>query len=79
MSDEYPCAPIAGVDPALVPALIKQHMALHYIAAMPDMSLDEAMEAAIATWETEWESDPEPRTYAHASEAVDSDLQHWGD
>lgn len=76
---EYKCAPIDGVDDAFVPALLKQHMALRYKKAVPDMDFDEAMEAALATWDTEWESDPSPRDYGSASDAVDSDLQHWGD
>lgn len=80
MTDANPiCAPIEGVNDVFVPAILKQYMALLYMQAVPDLTMDQALESAVATWETEWDDDPEPRTYEHAREAVVSDLQHWDD
>jgi hypothetical protein len=78
-NDNPVCAPVEGVDPAFVPQMIKQAMAVHYCKRVPGLSLDEGMEAAQATWETEWGSDPEPRTFEAAIDEVDGDLEHWGD
>lgn len=75
MSD-YPCAPIEGVDPVFVPYMLRGAMALRY-ARCTDMDYDDAVECAVATWDTDWETDPSPRTLANAVEAVDSDLEHW--
>jgi hypothetical protein len=72
------CAPIKGVDQIFVPHLLKGAMACRYARAA---SLDyaDALDAAVATWETEWETDPEPRTFENANEAVDADLVYWGE
>jgi hypothetical protein len=73
---EYLCAPIEGVDPVFVPHMILGAMAVRYMKAVPGLSIDEAYDAAKATWDTDWETEG-PRTFAMAEEEVDSDLQHW--
>ena len=78
MAEEYPCAPIEGVEPIFVPHMIKGAMACRYARAAR-MSMDEAFTFAVATWETEWPSDPEPRTFEAAMEAVDGDLEYWNE
>lgn len=70
------CAPIDGVDPIFVPHMLKGAMACRYARAA-NIPFDEAVNAANATWETDWETDPEPRTFDHANEAVDFDLAYW--
>ena len=64
-------------------ALIIQTMALEYFKAMQggddEFTLDEAFEAALATWGTEWDGDPEPRTLDRGIEAVHQDLVYWGE
>ncbi len=76
---DYPVAAPDGVHPRIFRAMLIQRMALRYMKAVPDLDLDEGMEAAIATYETDWDTDPTPRSYDQADEAVDSDLEHWGD
>lgn len=78
MSDDPICAPIDGVEPIFVAAMIRQSMALRYMKAA-GLTLEEATASATATWETEWESDPRPRTIELAAEAVESDLEYWGE
>lgn len=74
---DYPVAAPGDVDPRIFRAQLIQTMALRYMRAVPDLSLDEAMESAVATWETDWDDDPAPRTMTAAIEAVDSDLEYW--
>lgn len=82
---DYPVAPDAGVAPVIYRAMIIQGMALRYFQAMqggPDadeFTLENALEAAIATWETDWSSDPAPRTIDIGLKEVDADLQYWGE
>jgi len=74
---DYPVAAPDGVAPVIFRAMLIQHMALRYMQSVPGLSLDEGMESAIATWGTDWDSDPAPRDYDDAADAVDSDLEHW--
>lgn len=76
---EYPCAPIEGVGGRFVPVLLRSSMAARYCAAVPDLTLDQGMDAALATWDTDWDSDPAPRTIEAAIITVDGDLECWGD
>lgn len=79
---DYPVAPTEGTHPVIYRAMIIQTMALEYLKAMTfnsdeDFTLDEGFEAAKATWETEWDSDPAPRTLELGIEAARSDLEYW--
>lgn len=81
---DYPVAPPENVHPVIYRAQIIQTMGLEYFKAMTfgsdeDFTLDNGMEAAKATWNTEWESDPEPRTLELGIAAAHSDLEHWVD
>jgi len=73
----YSIAPIDGVQPLLAESFLRQQMAIHYQKAVPDLSDEEARDAATATWETDWDEDPEPRTLKSAIDAVNSDLEYW--
>lgn len=73
---EYPCAPIEGVAPIFVPHMLKGAMALRYMR-FANCTYEEGVMHAIATWDTDWESDPEPRTFDLAKQAVDDDLECW--
>lgn len=78
MTDKaFPLAAPDGVAPELFRAMLIQHMALQYMRRVPGLSLEEGTEAAIATWDTDWDSDPNPRDYDDAIDAVESDLEHW--
>jgi hypothetical protein len=73
-------------DRAISPILraqIIQTMAVTYVNAMkgsPEpFDLDDGMEAARATWDTEWDNDPAPRTIEAGIEAVNQDLQYWNE
>jgi hypothetical protein len=80
MNNEPVCAAVEGVDPIFVPHILKGAMACRFCRAVgPGMSLSQGYDAAIATWETEWPSDPEPRTYEAAMEVVDDELSYWGE
>jgi len=79
---DYPLAAPGGLHPAIYRAQIIQAMALEYLKAMTfgsdeEFSLGQAMEAATATWGTEWDSDPQPRTIEFGIEAAQSDLEYW--
>lgn len=67
----------------ILDAMIKQTMALTYFNATkgsPEpIDMDFAMEAALATWDTEWDNDPAPRTIEAGIEAVNQDLQYWNE
>lgn len=76
MAEEYPCAPIEGVAPFLIESVLRQTMALRFMQAT-DCTMDEAVMLATASWETDWESDPSPRTIEHAKQAVDAALEYW--
>lgn len=73
---DYPVDAPEGVAPVIFRAQILQSMALRYKVAA---SLDDesARDAALATWETDWDSDPLPRTIQGGIDEVDSDLEHW--
>jgi hypothetical protein len=75
---EPTCAPIEGVDPIFVSHMIRGAMACRYARAA-SLAFEDAVAAAQATWETEWPDDPEPRTFETANEAVDADLEYWGE
>lgn len=80
MADEaldYPVAAPDDIHPRIFRAMLIQHMALIYMKQVPGIDLEYAMEAAVATWGTDWDSDPEPRDYDDATDAVHSDLEHW--
>lgn len=78
---DYPVAAPEGIAPVIYRAQIIQTMALQYMkhmAGSPEpFTLDEAFEAAQATWETEWETDPAPRTLEAGIEEAEGDLQYW--
>ncbi|MGE8135691.1 hypothetical protein ACQKO5_18960 [Novosphingobium subterraneum] len=81
---DYPVAPPENVHPVIYRAQIIQTMALEYLKAMTfgseeDFTLDEGFEAAKATWDTEWDSDPAPRTLELGIAAARADLEHWVD
>lgn len=73
---EYAIEPIEGVDPALIPHMMLGAMAARY-ARQAQIEMSDAFEAARATWHTEWDSHPRPRTMQDALDAVDSDLEYW--
>lgn len=73
---DYPLAPMDGVAPVFVRQLLLQAMAAEYAKATGD-SLEDMMDAARATWDTEWETDPAPRTIDNAVAAALSDLECW--
>ena len=75
---DYPVAAPENVDPVIFRAQIIQAMAAHY-QKRTGIHADDAMAAAIATWETDWDADPAPRTIGQAFDEVDADLEHWGD
>jgi hypothetical protein len=73
---DYPLAPMEGVAPIFVRQMLLQAMAAEYAKATCT-DIHEMMDAARATWDTDWETDPAPRTIAAAIEAAQSDLEHW--
>jgi len=85
MSDvvDYPLAAPDGVAPAIFKAMILQTMAITYVNAMKGadepFGLDEGFDAAHATWDTEWDNDPEPRTIGAGIYEVEQDLQYWNE
>lgn len=80
---DYPVAAPDGVAPIIYRAQIIQTMALQYLKAMAgspeDFDLSNAMEAAMATWETDWDDDPAPRTLEAGIEAANADLVYWAE
>lgn len=72
----YPLAKVKGVPDCLVRQTMLQAMA-HVYAVATKCSMHEMMDAARATWDTEWDTDPSPRTIKGAVAAAESDLQHW--
>jgi hypothetical protein len=75
---DYLVAAPENVAPVIFRAQIIQTMAAHY-QKRTGIDDDDAMGAAIATWETDWDADPAPRTIEQAIDEVDADLEHWGD
>lgn len=73
---DYPMGPMLGVAPVFVRQLMLQAMAAVYAKAT-GKTLEGMMDAARATWDSDWESDPAPRTIEFAIEAAQSDLQYW--
>jgi hypothetical protein len=73
---DYPMEPMQDVAPVFVRQLMLQAMAAEYAKATGE-GLEDMMDAARATWDTNWETDPQPRTMRFAIEAAQSDLQHW--
>lgn len=76
-SMDYPVAAPDGVEPIIFRAQIIQAMMLRYGRGVPDLTDEEARDAAMATWDTDWESDPAPRTIEASIEEVDADLSCW--
>jgi hypothetical protein len=78
---DYPVANPADVAPAIFRAQIIQTMANRYMIHMKDVdppfTMEEAHDAAMATWGTDWPDDPKPRTIAAAIEVTDDDLAYW--
>lgn len=74
---DYPVQTLENVAPTFVRAMIIQAMAVQYARSVPGLTLDEAFDAARATWKTEWSSDPAPRTFEAAREVVSDDLECW--
>lgn len=76
---DYPVAAPVGVDPIIFRSQIIQCMAARYQQAAPDLTNEEAHDAAMATWGTDWDIDPEPRTIEASYPEVDADLSYWGE
>ncbi len=76
---DYPVEAPAGVEPVIYREQILQSMATRYKVAVTDMDDEEARDAAMATWETEWPDDPAPRTVKAALDVVEDDLYYWGE
>lgn len=78
---DYPVANPADIAPIIFRAMILHQMAMQYFNYMRDadeeFSLSDAFEAAHATWETDWDIDPAPRTLDAAREEVNNDLAYW--
>ena len=78
---DYPVAAPADVDPAIFRAQIIHAMATRYMSHMKDVeppfTMEEAHDAAMGTWATDWDDDPAPRTLEAAISEVESDLAYW--
>lgn len=82
MSDlDYPVAAPDDIAPVIYRAMIIQAMAMEYMKAMrssPEpFEMSNAFEAAQATWETEWDDDPAPRTIEAGLQEAQNDLDYW--
>lgn len=73
---DYPLAPMEGVEPIFARQMMLQAMAAEYAKATGE-SLEDMMSAARATWDTEWEADPAPRTIGAAISEAHADLECW--
>lgn len=73
---DYPIAPMDDVEPVFVRQMMLQAMAAEYAKATGE-SLEDMMSAARATWDTEWETDPAPRTIEAAISEAQADLECW--
>lgn len=80
---DYPVAAPFNIDPEIYRAQIIQTMAILYMNhmrdAQPPFTMEEAMDAAKATWGTDWDDDPSPRTIEAGIEAADGDLAYWNE
>ena len=80
---DYLVASLPDIAPPIYRAMIICSMALQYLQAIApssvDFSLDEAFDAAHATWDTEWPDDPEPRTIEASRDVVSDDLAYWAE
>ena len=80
---DYPVAAPPGVAPTIFRAQIIQTMATQYFNYMrgstEPFSMGEAHDSAMASWDTEWPDDPEPRTLDAAMQVVSDDLSYWGE
>lgn len=76
---DYPVAAPDGVDPIIFRSQIIQAMAARYQQAVSNLSNEEAHDAAMSTWHTEWDTDPQPRTIEASYDEVDADLSYWGE
>lgn len=75
---DYPVDAPDGVDPIIYRSQIIQAMAARYQEAA-NLSNEEAHDSAMSTWDTEWETDPAPRTVLASYTEVDADLSYWGE
>lgn len=73
---DYPVVEMAEVEPVFVRQMILGAMAIRYMRAAA-LDQNEGFNAARATWNVEWETDPAPRTFEQAIEQVDGDLEYW--
>lgn len=80
---DYPVAAEEGIAPVIYRAMLIQNMALRYFNYMKGSpepyTLDNGFEAARATWDTDWDADPAPRTMDAAMQEVDNELAYWGE
>lgn len=80
---DYPVATPMDVSPSIFRAQIIQTMAVRYLDHMkgvePPFTMSEAYDAAMATWETDWPDDPNPRTLEAGIQAADDDLSYWNE
>ena len=76
---DYPVAAPDCVEPVIYRSQIIQAMAARYQQAVPDLSNEEAHDSAMSTWDTDWDTDPEPRTIEASYPEVDADLSYWGE
>ena len=80
---DYPVAAPAGVAPVIFRAQIIQTMATEYFRYMQGaeepFSMAEAHDCAMASWDTDWPDDPDPRTLEAAMQVVSDDLAYWGE
>lgn len=80
---DYPVEAPANIEPVIFRAQIIQLMQLRYFNAMrgseEPFTMGNAYDAAMATWESDWPSDPQPRTIETGLQCVDDDLSYWGE
>lgn len=80
---DYPVDTPPGVAPVIFRAQIIQTMALEYFnhmrGAAEEFTMADAHEAAQATWETEWPTDPAPRTLEAGIRVSQDDLAYWNE
>lgn len=79
----YPVEAPAGVDETIFRHQILHNMALQYFnymrGAPEEFTMVQVFEAALATWDTDWPDDPNPRTLEAARDVVDDDLSYWNE
>ena len=78
---DYPVANPSNIAPIIFRAMILQQMAMQYFNYMrgsdEEFTMSDAFNAAHATWETDWDTDPSPRTLEAARDEVRNDLAYW--